>query len=80
MFVEDQILFELYIFLVLELNANCASAANLHFEMHANEANMVPPCARRCSPCENRVVHDWEDQPRYKRKKAQGTPGITTCH
>jgi hypothetical protein len=27
--------------LVLQLNVNCASAANLHFEMHANEANMV---------------------------------------
>ena len=27
--------------LVLELNVNCASAVNLHFEMHANEANMV---------------------------------------
>src|SRR6266436_326458 len=36
-----------------------------------------PLCARRCSPCENRVVRDWEDQLRCKRKKAQGTPGIT---
>jgi hypothetical protein len=76
MFVEDQILFELYIFLVLELNANCASAANLHFEMHANEANMVPPCARRCSPCENK----WCTIGRINldiKEKAQGTPGIT---
>jgi hypothetical protein len=36
--------------------------------MHANEANIVASMRARMWPMRERVVHDWEDQLRYKEK------------
>jgi hypothetical protein len=59
---------------VLELNVNCASAATLHFEMHANEANMVAAMRAQMWPMREPSGARLGG---YKRKMAQGTPGIT---
>lgn len=40
--------------LELELNVNCASAANLHSRCTRMKQIWSPPCARRCRPCENK--------------------------
>src|SRR5258708_37914781 len=39
--------------LQLELNVNCASAANLHSRCTRMKQISSPPCARGCGPCEN---------------------------
>ena len=60
--------------LELKSNVHCASAANLHSRRTRMKQIWSPPCAHMMQPMRERVVRDWEDQPRYK------TSGITTCH
>jgi hypothetical protein len=56
--------------LELKLNVHCASAANLHSRRTRMKQIWSPPCAHMMQPMRERVGRDWEDQPRYKRKKA----------